>query len=174
MYVDILVLADLVAQPSHGYELKRHVQSIMGDSVAINANQLYPALRRFEEMGAVVREVEHQQGRPDRHVYSITDRGVEVLQQLLQDFTPELARSAGEFETRVAFFHLLDRTEREAILSIREEVLLQQLQHLKQMQQSMSDSVPNYTYATHILTFHQQQTQHELTWISELRRENQA
>jgi DNA-binding PadR family transcriptional regulator len=173
MYVDILILAELVVRPNHGYELKRHVERIMGDAFIINANQLYPALRRFEEMGAVVRKVEHQQGRPDRHVYSITDGGLEVLLLMLRDFPTEQARSAGEFETRVAFFHLLDRAERDVILSTREDVQRKQLAHLEQTQLGMSEDAPNYRYATRLLIFRQQQIQNELAWILELKRENQ-
>ena len=68
-YVDILILQNLIARPAHGYEIKKSVERIMGGAFAVNNNVLYPALRRFEEMGAVEREVVHQEGKPDRHVY---------------------------------------------------------------------------------------------------------
>src|SRR5204863_8711559 len=103
MYVDILILAELASQQYHGYELKRRVERILGGTLTINANQLYPTLKRFEEIGAVSRKVELQSGKPDRHIYSITDRGLEVLQDLLQDFPPDIARSDAEFGARVAF-----------------------------------------------------------------------
>ena len=42
--VAILILAELAAQPYHGYELKWHVERILGGTVTINASQLYPTL----------------------------------------------------------------------------------------------------------------------------------
>ena len=57
MYVEILILAHLSRQPAHGYEIKRSVEQSLGEAYAINNNQLYPTLRRFEEMGAITREV---------------------------------------------------------------------------------------------------------------------
>ncbi|QBD83301.1 PadR family transcriptional regulator [Ktedonosporobacter rubrisoli] len=172
MYVDILILAELTSQPYHGYELKRRVERILGGTVTINANQLYPTLRRFEEMGAVSREVERQLGKPDRHIYSITDRGLEVLQDLLQDFPPEIARSDAEFGSRVAYFHLLEPRARLAILTTREQALRHHLQHLEQSQKLVSENnASQLFYVAHFLSFQQQQLQHELAWLSSLIKE---
>jgi DNA-binding PadR family transcriptional regulator len=89
VYIDILILAELSSRPSHGYELKRQVEWILGE--ALNSNHLYPTLRRFEAMGAVSHEVERQSGRPDRHVYHLTERGKDVLAALLRDFSADRA-----------------------------------------------------------------------------------
>jgi DNA-binding PadR family transcriptional regulator len=37
-------------------------------AVSLNNNVLYPALKQFEELGAVVREVVPQEGKPNRHI----------------------------------------------------------------------------------------------------------
>src|SRR5260370_33483744 len=108
MYVDILILEYLAQRPAHGYEIKRAVEEIHGETYSINNNQLYPTLRRFEEMGAITREEVRAQGRPDRHIYSITDRGHELLLAMLRDFTPERAESDSEFEIHVALVHVLE------------------------------------------------------------------
>jgi len=171
MYVDILILAELTSQPYHGYELKRHVEHILGGTVTINANQLYPTLRRFEEMGAVSREVEHQAGKPDRHIYSITDRGLEVLQDLLQDFPADVASNDNEFGTRVAFFHLLEPHARLTILTTREDVLRQHLLYLEQAQKLINKNNPQFFYVTRFLSFQQQQLQQELAWLATLMQE---
>jgi DNA-binding PadR family transcriptional regulator len=71
LYFDLLILVELRSRPYHGYELKRQVEWILGE--ALNSNHLYPALRRFEAMGAIVHEVQRQSGRPDRHVYHLTE-----------------------------------------------------------------------------------------------------
>ena len=54
MYVDILLLAELTTGPKHGYEIK-NVQNRLGENFELNHNMLYPALRRFENMGAITK-----------------------------------------------------------------------------------------------------------------------
>src|SRR5262245_60129252 len=129
VYIEILILAQLARQPAHGYEIKRSVQQTLGETYAINNNQLYPTLRRLEEMGAITREVERQVGRPDRHIYHMTTRGEQTLQDVLRDFPPELAHDVVEFQVRVAFFRLLAPQTRLTILRTREAVLRGQLEH---------------------------------------------
>ena len=171
MYIDILILAELSSRPYHGYELKRQVEWILGE--ALNSNHLYPALRRYEEMGAIYHEVERQSGRPDRHVYHLTEQGKDVLRTLLREFSPELARHDDEFQTRVAFFHLLDPAERLAILKARREVLEQRLQH-RQDALALAREHPHATYVQSLLDFQLRQVHQEVEWIATLIQEVQA
>lgn len=167
MYTNILILAHLTQRPYHGYELKRQVESVGGN---LNNNQLYPKLRQFEEMGAITREVERQAGRPDRHIYRLTDRGMEALQTMLQDFPPELAGNDGEFLTRVAFFHLVDPDARRVILLTRQAALQQRMQQHQQYQ-ALVESEADHEQAhfpSRVLTLQQQQLQLELDWIATL------
>jgi DNA-binding PadR family transcriptional regulator len=171
LYIDILILAELSARPFHGYELKRQVEWILGET--LNSNHLYPSLRRFEEMGAVSHEVERQSGRPDRHVYHLTEHGKEVLHALLRDFSTDLARNTNEFQTRVAFFHLLEPADRLTILLTRREVLQQRLQH-RQNALALALEYPHITYAQSLLDLQLRQIQQELDWIATLIQEVQA
>lgn len=167
MYRDILILSNLVHRPSYGYEIKKSVQSILGQDSAINNNHLYPALRRFEEMGAVEKEVERQEGKPDRHVYRATDLGREILRELLREFTPQMALNDAEFQVRVAFFGSIEPEERLRILSAREEVLRRRLEHLLGVTRDAQGS-EQYPYATQVVEFQKVQVQHELKWLGEL------
>lgn len=171
MYVDILILATLMGQPRHGYEIKRQVQGIIGHLVNLNNNQLYPALRRFEEMGAVTREVVHTPGKPDKHVYHMTDRGAELLQDLLRDFPLEQARDDIGFQVRVSFFHLLEPEERLAILSTRETALKEWQVYLEHARVQARERGDTLRFAQRIIEFNQQSIQHELDWIAHLRDE---
>lgn len=166
MYIDLLILAELRSRPYHGYELKRQVEWILGE--ALNSNHLYPALRRFEEIGAIYHEVERQEGRPDRHVYHLTNQGKEVLHTLLRKFSADLAGNDREFQTRFAFFHLLDEASRLAILKTRHAVLLERLQHRQQALEALAlvCEQPQATYAHSLLELQIRQIQLELEWIA--------
>ena len=67
MYSEILILAMLGQGPRHGYEIKKDIDRALGGVVVLNNKTLYLALKRFEEMGAVTRQVIPQEGKPNRH-----------------------------------------------------------------------------------------------------------
>src|SRR3989442_14273320 len=97
MYAEIVILAMLRQRPQHGYEIKKSIEQVFGGTVALNNTILYPTLKRFEETGAVVRDVVQQEGKPNRHLYHRTGRGIELLHTLLCDFRPEQAANEAEF-----------------------------------------------------------------------------
>src|SRR5215469_1789725 len=83
-----MMLRVLADGPRHGYEIKKHVERILGGR-SINNNVLYPALRRFEEQGAIERvAAEADPGRPPRNVYRLTDAGHDQLQAMIRDADP--------------------------------------------------------------------------------------
>jgi len=108
MYSEILILAMLRPGPRHGYEIKKDIDRALGGMVTLNNKTLYLALKHFEELGAVTRQVIPQEGKPNRHLYQLTERGIELLQAYLRDFPASQASNDAEFFTRVAFFEFLD------------------------------------------------------------------
>lgn len=175
MYTEILILANLVHGPQHGYEIKKHIQHVLGPAFAPGNRQLYSALHRFEELGAVTREVERQLGKPDRHIYRLTDAGHEALHELLGAFPPGVAANDAEFLVRVAFFFLLEPEARLEILATREQVLREEAAHLWTLADTPEAAEPPYApYAQQITVFRREQTQHELDWIAQLTRDAQA
>jgi DNA-binding PadR family transcriptional regulator len=167
LYADILILATLQSGPQHGYDIKKRVERFLGGSVPMNNKVLYPALKRFEEMGALQRTVQRQEGKPDRHVYQLTERGTEILQDLLHEFTPELAGNDAEFYTRLAFFHLLEPEARLEILSMRTDKVAGKLDYLRDMR-TLASADQAMSFALRVLQFHERRASHEIDWLREL------
>jgi len=165
MYADIVILAMLSNQPMHGYEIKKSVEQVV--SISLNNKVLYPTLKRFEEMHAVEREVVRQEGKPDRHMYSITEHGRELLQMLLQEDSPELLRNDSEFLVRVSMFDLLEPEARLAILRTRTEIIKAKIEHIRFMR-TLASAGNALRFAQEVITFNEQQNQHELEWIQSL------
>ena len=164
-YLDILLLAILSGEPAHGYEIRRKVERILSGAVSLNPNVLYPALHRFEAMGALAKTVQPQQGRPPRHVYRLTGQGQEVLNDLLVDFGPAEAASEAEFKTRVAHFHLIEPADRLAILEARAAALDATLER----QHGFAAAEVPGTWAGTVLAQTIQQNELERSWVRELR-----
>ena len=164
MYSDILILVMLENKPMHGYEIKKRVEQVLGGSVALNNKTLYPTLKRFEEVGAVQREVVRQEGKPDRHMYSLTDHGRELMQMLLQDASPEILRNNVEFLVRVSLFNLLEPEARLEILRARAEIVRKGIGHIQEMRTLAHERNAN-AFAEEVIAFNEQRDLQELAWI---------
>lgn len=137
VWIEVLLLAKLAKQPLHGYELRKQVEESSGR--ALSNNSLYPALRRFAEAGAVTRAAEPQEGKPPRHIYTITDVGRELLHDMLADLPPELAGDSAEFLARLASFRWLAPDERDAVLDARVTALIEQGERMAKLAAAQQD-----------------------------------
>lgn len=69
------ILGILNLKPSSGYDIKKFCDSSFPYYWNENFSHIYPMLKRMEEEGLVTKESEHNEGKPDRNVYSITEKG---------------------------------------------------------------------------------------------------
>ena len=163
-YVEILILRRLRSGPAHGYELRKRVEETTG--FVLHNNSLYPALRRFEEAGAVTKTAEPQEGRPPRLVYTLTEVGQELLHDMLADLPAEQAGEPAEFLARLGQFSLINSTERAGILASRARAVRDQLAHYRAMYELATDhGEPWGARATEELIRRHEQ---ELAWLAEL------
>lgn len=168
MYAEILILGQLLSGPKHGYEIKKNIQEALGDEFEINNNLLYPALRRFLEMGAISKEVVKSEGKPNRHVYFLTDMGEEIFNEMLRDFPSKLAASQAEFLVRVALFDRLDPDMQQEVLQKREEVLQEKLNFYRHIEHTH----PQHPFVIEVVGFQKRQVEHELAWIADLKQKS--
>lgn len=75
----ILVLSQL-KKPMYGYHL---VKALQGSGIPIEANTLYPLMRRLETQGLLKSEWETSEAKP-RKYYSITEDGKTVLTKVTE------------------------------------------------------------------------------------------
>ena len=165
-YAEIVILAAIMKRGKHGYEIKKTAERIFGDSCTINNNTLYASLHRFQERGVVKSEVQPVPGKPDRHVYSITEKGRETFRDLVLDFPPEAARSDLDFYARVAFFHLLTPAERGEILRTRKMVMEERADRYGQLLDACCSR--NLGYEEKVVRFMGEQAKNELGWIASI------
>jgi DNA-binding PadR family transcriptional regulator len=132
----------------------------------LHNNSLYPALKRFEEAGAVTKTAQPQDGRPPRLVYTLTEVGHELLHDMLADFPPDHAADDREFLARLGQFSLLNSSERAVVLAARTRAVQSQLAHLKTMLALATEHAERWgELATAELI---RRHEHELTWLATL------
>jgi DNA-binding PadR family transcriptional regulator len=163
-YIEILILRRLRGGPAHGYELRKRVEETTG--FVLHNNSLYPALRRFEEAGAVTKTSEPQEGRPSRLVYTLTDVGQELLHDMLAELPADQAGDEAEFLARLGQFSEINSNERLGVLASRTQAVTAQLAHYRAMSElSAAHRHPWGALVTaELIRRHEQ----ELAWLAEL------
>lgn len=164
--LDILILSNLRAGPVHGYELKNRVQR--PTAAKLSNNSLYPILRRFEAGGAVSSVLETQEGRPARTIYSITERGLALLTELISTLPAPLAGNEEEFLARLNFFHEVPLTVRHEILNARVAALAARREQVLAV---LADAVGSPTGAWRALAMEHllADLDRDTHWVEELR-----
>lgn len=76
MNTQTLILAILNFGDASGYEIKKQSsEGVYSYFVDISYGSIYPTLSKLENEGLVIGRSESQSGKPDKKVYSITDKG---------------------------------------------------------------------------------------------------
>ena len=132
-----ILLGLLAIEPMSGYDLGLMIRQSVGHFWNESYGQIYPNLKKLAADGFVSRKTERQKGKPDRQIYSITEKGRERLKRWLAvPPQPEIPRNElllklffGEqvpteiligyvermADERRGFLELLERAEREEI-----------------------------------------------------------
>jgi PadR family transcriptional regulator, regulatory protein AphA len=78
-----VVLGILSYGPMSGYDIKAWIEEGVGYFWNISYNQIYPALKIFVKDGLATCITVRSDNRPERKVYSLTDKGTETLKKWL-------------------------------------------------------------------------------------------
>lgn len=127
MSIKYAILGILAEQDLHGYELKSRFDEKVGDFWSLNFGQIYSTLDRLEKEDLVSHDRETQERRPDRKIFSITERGRESLAEWLATPVGRVRSLRDEFFIKLVFS---DKTEPEPLLALIEK---QKHLYLKQM-----------------------------------------
>lgn len=106
MDVKTICLGVLTLRDMTGYEIKKHFEEHFAHFFVAGFGSIYPALGELMARGHVTCRDVAQDKRPDKKVYSITERGRGALQATLLD-TPPRHKVRSEFLVLMYFAHLL-------------------------------------------------------------------
>jgi DNA-binding PadR family transcriptional regulator len=162
--IDLIILANLLDGPKHGYALKKQAGMVFAHPELHN-NLVYPLLRRFTSQGWVTKKSAPGERGQTRQQYALTAAGRRALLERLNTFTGKEAQSTEEFLLRAGLFSLLEREARERILAARAEILKRREAHFAHLQQ-----VELGTYGGEVVEFLRQGVKRELVWLERLGR----
>lgn len=114
MDVKTVCLGMLTDGDASGYDLKKYFECSFGHFFPAGYGSIYPALATLARNGMVSFEEILQDGKPDRKVYSITEKGREELARNLKDENPS-HKVRSEFLATIWFADLLTDQQVNAI-----------------------------------------------------------
>jgi len=77
--LDLLILRSLVAGPSHGHAIAKHIQRTSEDLLQVETGSLYPALHRLEAKGWIAASWELSDKGKRARYYKLTASGRKQL-----------------------------------------------------------------------------------------------
>ena len=77
--LDLLILRTLLAGPTHGHAIAKHIQRTSEDLLQVETGSLYPALHRLEARGWIVASWELSQKGKRARFYRLTRQGRKQL-----------------------------------------------------------------------------------------------
>ncbi len=162
--IDLIILANLLDGPKHGYALKKQAGMVFAHSELHN-NLVYPLLRRFTSQGWVTKKSARGERGQTRQQYALTAAGRRALRERLNTLDEKQAQAAEEFLLRVGLFELLEPAARQRILDTREQLLTRREQHFAQLQEMQLG-----VYGGEVVEFLRRRVKDELAWLRRLRR----
>lgn len=75
MELKYFLLGNLTEHSLHGYQMKSPWFKNIFKEFGINNNQLYPTLKKMAGESLIEKELIIQDGKPNKHIYSITEKG---------------------------------------------------------------------------------------------------
>ncbi len=114
-----------------GYELKQIMDSSTSNFWHAKQSQIYATLKKCESDGLVYSEVEVQDGRPNRRVYTITAAGKADLEAWLAVPFVELEAQKQKLLLKLFFGAALEKDALLTQLRIQKELHQQQIQYYK-------------------------------------------
>ncbi len=81
------ILGMLTLEPMSGYDFHKAAEQCLGFFWQESYGQIYPTLKKMSDVGYLSQSREKTEGKPDKHVYSITKKGEEAFSKWLDQQT---------------------------------------------------------------------------------------
>lgn len=163
------ILGLLGLSPMSGYDIKKKIERSTSNFWNESYGQIYPILKKLVAQGLATQVVEEQLGKPDRHVYKLTDKGQQELQSwLIEPAEPQVERIEILlklfFGQQVAVADNIRHVEQFREL---QEKSLQKYEAIEQEMQEKGTDNPNFPYWLMTVSYKLHVTKALINWCDE-------
>lgn len=107
---ELLFLGLLKDGPKHGYEIKRLIEEDLSRFVGLNIKSIYYPLKKMEKLGLINKEPDRSGNYPEKHVYSLTDKGNDIFAHLITESFLSIKRPYFDIDLSLYFLEYVDKT----------------------------------------------------------------
>ncbi len=160
------ILGILSLGPMSGYDIKKMFQKSVAKFWNESYGQIYPLLKTLVDEGFAVKSIEKQVGKPDRHVYALTDKGRGELPRWLIE---PVERQIGRIEIALKLFFGRQVSVPDNIRQVEHfrEIQHRELEELKALEERVKEEKagnPNLPYWLMTVNYGQHVTSACIQW----------
>jgi DNA-binding PadR family transcriptional regulator len=157
-----LALGLLMRGPGHGYQLDQDLEDDFGMIWKAGQTKLYVTLSSLEEEGLLASELEPQENRPDRKVYSLTEKGRRAFRDWVSQPVPSLRATRVELIAKLRFYDLLELPGIRELIKAQQEILRTMTSEWEKEQDEIEDP-----FLQEVYQFRIQQAEFITDWLEE-------
>lgn len=164
MNIQNVILGFLLDGPMTGYDLKGKFDESVSYFFEATFSGIYPALRKMESEGLVIKEVLLQEGKPNKNVFAITNKGRTAFADYLAS---PVAQSVQRSDLLLRIFFGSHCSEEQIVKWLtQEQARLQDgLAHLMAMREALLKDPETDPFRLKTLSFGMEQLRLSLQWI---------
>lgn len=134
-----IVLGILSEKPSSGYEIKQKFSTIFSNFYNASFGSIYPILHNLEKQEKVTVELLLQEGKPNKKIYSITNKGKEAFTEFLHS-SVEKEKIKWDFMIRLYYAERLSVIEQKKLITEEIKSREQEINTLNQLKKEKWDN----------------------------------
>jgi PadR family transcriptional regulator AphA len=133
------LLGALMSGPRHGYEIMQFLDTALGSTWHVGTSQLYVLLKKLERDNLLCSDLEIQDTRPSKRIFSMTPGGKKVFMDWLKSPTKHVRDLRIEFLAKLFFFYMLSLKGADELINAQVQVLKQMREGIRQKREKEKD-----------------------------------
>lgn len=141
---ELLLLGLLKEGKKHPYSLKKRVKEISNTFIGLKAESIYYPLRKMEKEGLISKKITKKGKRPQKYVYSITNKGENRFSELLNKSFLSIQRPYFNIDLSLYFLPYVDKDTAKRKLKVRVSLLKRIKRGLEKMKKDFERNLPHF------------------------------
>ena len=159
---EYVLLGTLMRGPRHGYEIMHFLESGLESTWRVGTSQLYALLKRLEQKGNLRSNLETQDTRPSRRVFTLTDTGRKTFMGWIIAPTHQVRHFRLEFISKLFFLHDLSLGGGPELIKAQILVLKKHREEILRREQAEKDPFRKLVYG-----FKMETVESRLRWLND-------
>ena len=133
--IDLIILGSLYQSPKSAYDLQKQIGSRnLSRWIKIGSFTVYKKVVQYENKGYVISETVRNGHMPEKTMYTITPKGIEIFKELMAKFSLAETRVFLDFNAVIVNLALLDENSaNECIANMKKSIQTTKMQIMEQL-----------------------------------------